>query len=207
MAADDYSLIMAPTEDLFGGGSRTRHVILKRRSASLSQSAFSCQVFEKVAPNRDYPYEGLFAMVGPDYWKFIDTIALGVQSNGRQLKLAPAEVKATPWSCEYSYEADGLAIRAMYYLYKVNNGASGYMDVSIEGPGARSSKISFEPYFDVRFMYDQSAPENIQAGVSGDILTAMTGGPTVCLSATGSRYVRKGRQIEWKYKLRGDRCR
>jgi CheY-like chemotaxis protein len=192
---------MAPVEDLFGGGSRTRHVILKRRSASLSQSAFSCPVFEKVAPNRDYPYEGLFAMVGLDYWKFIDMIALGVQSSGRQLKLTPAEVKATPWSCEYSYEADGLTVRATYYLYKVNNGASGYMDVIMEGPDARSSTIIFEPYFDIRFMYDRSAPDNIRTDVSDDILTATVGGPTVCLSSAGARYVQKGRQIEWRYKL------
>ncbi|WP_424357826.1 hypothetical protein [Methanocella sp. MCL-LM] len=208
MADEDYSVVMAPSEDLFGGGSRTRHVILKRRSASLSQSTFSCPVFEKIAPNRDYSYEGLFAMVGTDYWKFIDGIALGVRSGGKELKLAPAGVKASPWSSEYRYEADGRIIEVQYYLYPTNYGAAGRMDVKIEGRDGGNWTIVFEPYFDIRFMYGNSEPENLEARISDDMLAVKAGGPAVCLSAAGARFEKKGRQVSWKYKLgSGYRCR
>ncbi len=201
MADDDYSVIMAPREDLCGGGSRTRHVILKRRSASLSFSVFSCPVHDKIAPNRDYSYEGLFAMNNGDYWKYVDTIALGVRSGGRPLKMTPAAVKASPWSCEYSYEADNLVVRAQYYLDKASEGASGNLDVRIEGPNASKATIIFEPYFDIRFMYDQSSPESHTARVVDGMLTVASGEPAACMYADGATYLKKDRRVLWKYKL------
>ena len=208
MADEDYSVVMAPSEDLFGGGSRTRHVILKRKSSALSMSTFSCPVFEKIAPNRDYSYEGLFAMVGTDYWKFIDTIPLGIRLGSKQLKLIPAEVKASPWSYEYRYEADGHTVLVQYYLNRTNYGASGIMNVKVEGPEAGKSTIVFEPYFDIRFMYGSSEPQNLEAKVTDDILTVTAGSPAVCMSARGARFERSNRQVTWKYKLgSGYRCR
>ncbi|CAJ35762.1 hypothetical protein [Methanocella arvoryzae] len=208
MADEDYSVVLAPLEDLFGGGSRTKHVILKRRSASLAQSAFSCPVFEKIAPNRDYSYEGLFALVGTDYWKFLDMIALGVRSGDKEIKLRPAEVIATPWSCEYRYDAGGRTVRAQYYLYRTSYGAAGHLDVRIEGSENRPSTIVFEPFFDIRFMYGPSEPGNLDATVSEDVLYVTAGGPAICLSSAGARLEKKGRQVSWKYKLgSGYRCR
>src|SRR5512147_349664 len=97
MAADDFWVALPPVENLEGGGSRTRHVILKRRHASLSQSVFSCRIGEKTAPNRDYPYEGLYVLAGGDYRKFIDTVAFGVRAGDEWLALAPEAVRASPW--------------------------------------------------------------------------------------------------------------
>ncbi|HMK46858.1 MAG TPA: hypothetical protein VK436_09550 [Methanocella sp.] len=207
MTEDDFSVALAPAEDLYGGGSRSKHMILKRRSASLSQSAFSCNIYEKIAPNRDYPYEGLFAMIGGDYWKFIDTIALGIRTENKDVRLTPAIVKATPWSCRYEYEADGLTVSATYYLYDSKYGAAGRMEVELKGKKAQKSIIILEPFFDIRFMYATSSPESHRAQTSGNILSVTSEGGTAHLSIDAGEYIRKGRQVSWRYKLgSGYRC-
>jgi hypothetical protein len=206
MAADDFSVVIPPTENLDGGGSRTRHVILKRRHASLSQSVFSCRIGDKIAPNRDYPYEGLYVLLDGDYWKFIDTIAFGVRTGDRWLALEPKTVRASPWDCEFSYQAEGLSARVKYFLFEAPGGA-GVMDVSLQGKNAGDATVVLEPFFDLRFMYDQSAPDAHHADVVDGALVVGVGSRTACLAAKDATYVRKGRRLPWKYKLgSGSRC-
>jgi hypothetical protein len=206
MAADDFSVALPPVENLDGGGSRTRHVILKRRHASLSQSVFSCRIGEKIAPNRDYPYEGLYVLSDNDYWKFIDTLAFGVRAGDQWLALEPKSVRASPWDCEYAYEADGLSARVDYYLYDARGGA-GIMNVTLRGELADDATIVLEPFFDIRFMYDPSTPDAHRASVVSGALTVCVGARTACLTAKDALFVRRGRQVLWKYKLgSGNRC-
>ena len=206
MASDDFSVELPPTENLDGGGSRTRHVILKRRHASLSQSVFSCPVGDKIAPNRDYPYEGLYVLLDGDYRKFIDVIAFGVRLGDRWLALEPKSVRASPWDCEYSYQADGLSARVSYFLFEAPGGA-GVMDVSLRGKNADGATIVLEPFFDLRFMYDPSTPDAHHADIVSGALAVGVGPRTACLTAKDAIYVRRGRRIPWKYKLgSGNRC-
>ncbi|HEY3273669.1 MAG TPA: hypothetical protein VGJ92_07910 [Methanocella sp.] len=206
MAADDFSVELPPVEDLEGGGSRTRHVILKRSGASLSQSAFSCRIGDKIAPNRDYPYEGLYVLLDGDNWKFIDVFAFGACIGDRWLDLKPKIVRASPWDCEYTYEADGLLARLKYRLFAVPDGA-GILDVSLTGKQADETTIVLEPFFDIRFMYDRSLPDTHHADVIRGTLAVGVGTHTACLTAKDAIFVRKGRRIPWKYKLgSGNRC-
>jgi hypothetical protein len=206
MAADDFSVTLAPTEDLNGGGSRTRHIILKRHHASLSQSVFSCRIDGRIAPNRDYPYEGLYVLLDGDYWKFLDAIAFGVRLRDRWLTLAPVNVRASPWDCEYSYHAEGLTAIVSYYLFEAPGGA-GVMDISLQGKNADDATIVLEPFFDIRFMYDRSTPEEHHADIVSGTLAVGAGTRTICLTAKDAIYVRKGRRLLWNYKLgSGNRC-
>jgi hypothetical protein len=206
MTADDYVVVLPSTEDLDGGGSRTRHIILKRCHASLSQSVFSCRIGDKIAPNRDYPYEGLYVLLDGDYWKFLDAIAFGVRLGGRWLALAPDEVRASPWECEYSYNAEGLKALVSYYLFEAPGGA-GVMDVALQGKNAEDATIVLEPFFDIRFMYDQSTPDTHHDDIVSGALTVGVGSRTACLTAKDAIYVRKGRRLLWNYKLgSGARC-
>jgi hypothetical protein len=206
MPADDFSVALTPVEDLDGGGSRTRHVILKRRYASLSHSAFSCRVHEKIAPNRDYPYEGLFCLSGGDNWKYIDMIALGLRTEGEWMALKPKAVRAWPWKCEYSYEGDGVSAIVSYYLYEAPGGA-GVVNVSLHGPKANKAIIVLEPFFDIRFMYDRSRPDLHRAKVDEGMLTVSVGDRAACLAAENAILTGKSRQIPWVYKLgSGSRC-
>ncbi len=205
MPADDFSVELAPVEDLDGGGSRTRHIILKRRYASFAQSAFSCQICEKIAPNRDYPYEGLFCLSEGDNWKYIDTIAIGLRMEGEWIALKPKTVRAWPWKCEYSYEGDDVSAIVSYYLYEAPGGA-GVVGVSLQGPKAKKAVIVLEPYFDIRFMYDRSVPDLHRSKVEAGMLTVNVGDHVACLSMKNAVFTRKNRQISWVYKL-GSGCR
>jgi hypothetical protein len=206
MAADDFSVMLQPVENLDGGGSRTMHAILKRHQASLSQSAFSCSMGDKIAPNRDYPYEGLYVLLDGDYWKFIDAIAMGIRVGGKWLAMMPDTVRASPWECEYSYKADGLRAKVTYYLYDAPGGA-GVMNISLKGEQAGDATIVLEPFFDIRFMYDPSVPDAHKASVVSGVLTVSVGPQTACLTAKDAIFVRKGRKILWNYKLgSGSRC-
>jgi hypothetical protein len=206
MAADDFSVALPPAEDLTGGGSRTRHIILKQCHASLSQSVFSCPIGEKIAPNRDYPYEGLYVLLDGDYWKFIDVLAFGVRFKDQWLALEPKVVRASPWDSEYIYEADGLVARLKYHLLAAPGGA-GILDVALRGQRAGETTIVLEPFFDLRFMYDQSTPDAHHADVVSGVLAVGAGAHTACLAAKDAIFVRKGRRIPWKYKLgSGNRC-
>ena len=93
---------------------RVRRSVLMIPSAEWVQSMFSCQ-FELgnktfIAPNRDYPYEGLLVHQEGENWKFIDCIALSIQTHdGQQLSFfnngSPPVVRVTPWKATYCYTA------------------------------------------------------------------------------------------------------
>ncbi len=200
MAEDDFSVELQPVENMDGGGSRTRHVILKRLHASLSQSVFSCHIGNKIAPNRDYSYEGLYVLLDGDYWKFIDALAFGIRIGNNWISMKPKNVRASPWESEYSYDADGLSARVTYYLYDAPGG-TGIMDISLTGKDAGDATIILEPFFDIRFMYGPSTPDTHAADIVSGTLAVSAGSPTVCLKAEDAIFVGKGRQVSWKYKL------
>lgn len=201
MAAEDFFVALAPVEDLRGGGSRTRHIILKRRSASFSQSVYSCPVFEKFAPNRDYPYEGLCCLAGGENWKFIDTIATGIKISGKYVEMIPSGVRASPWDCEYTYKARDLEAFVHYYLYETGRGGMGQVTVRVKGNAAKNSSIVFEPFFDIRFMYAESTPQLPDVRHEDGRLTVSSGEKTALLVADDAKWTGKGRMTEWQYKL------
>jgi hypothetical protein len=202
MAEDDFSITMEPVEDLYGGGTRTRHVILKRKHGALAQSVFSCPVLDKIAPNRDYPYEGLYAVMNGDNWKFIDAIAVGLRVRGKNVPLKPGPVKASPWACEYSYGGEGRTLNVTYYLCEAD-GCLGRVAASASGSEA---SIVFEPFFDIRYMYDASKPDAHAARLLPEALAVSVGGRTACVSMPGASFRESRRELEWRYKLgSGDR--
>jgi hypothetical protein len=75
---------------------------------SVYSSRFRLHENELVAPNRDYPYEGLLVHQDGENWKFIDCIAIGVRSeDGRPLPFDDAStdsVRVSPWEATYHYQ-------------------------------------------------------------------------------------------------------
>ena len=202
MSEGDFFVDMEPVEDMYGGGSRTKHVILKRRHASLSQSVFSAPIGKKVSPNRDYPYEGFFGMIGLKNWKFMDTIAAGVKMDGEPCDLANVNVHASPWECTYTYAGpEGLDFRVSYFLYETHEGASGYVHATASGPDAGRLAIVLEPYFDIRFMYGASYPDRLTHEADNDTLIVIMDRLASCVSVEGSTFNMSEKFIDWKYKL------
>ena len=120
--------------------------------------------------------------------------------------LTPKTVRAWPWKCEYACEADGVSASVTYYLYEAPGGA-GVVDVGLRGRKAKKAIIVLEPFFDIRFMYDQSRPDLHRAKVDNGMLSVSVGDRTACVTAKNAVFTRKGRQISWEYKLgSGNRC-
>ena len=203
MADDDFSVILEPVENLHGGGSRTLHAILKRKHGTLAQSVFSCALRDKIAPNRDYPYEGICAVLNGDSWKFIDAIAVGIKIHGEPVPLIPGPVTVSPWACEYSYEAGEVTLTVTYYLSD-SEGCLGYVRASLNK--STDASIIFEPYFDIRYMYGESRPAAHVADLSSGTLSVSVDGRTACLSLPGASLRESRHMLEWRYKLgSGDR--
>lgn len=81
------------------------------------------------------------------------------------------------------------------------------MDVSLRGKNAGDATIVLEPFFDIRYMYDPSTPDTHHSDIVSGALAVGVGQCTACLSASNAIYIRKGRRLQWNYKLgSGSRC-
>ena len=139
---------LKPVED--ENPARTMHTILKRPSASWSHSVNSVQFFDKIIPNRDYPYEGLSYVLDGRNHHILDGIAIGVE--GHELK--PSRVLAYPWKVIYSYDGD-IKLDVDYYLLGIK-GNPGRIVIKADKP----CTLEIEPLVDIRRMYDESDPQS-----------------------------------------------
>lgn len=206
MKDGDFWVSMEPVEDRYGGGYRTRHVILKRRHASLAFSVYSCRLHDKMAPNRDYMSEGLCSFINGESWKFIDAIAIGLKVDGALRELKPEPVRACPWECEYAYDAGEMRLSVSYYLYNAGYGGAGIMKARADGAGPGVS-IVFEPFFDIRPEGAPPGHEGLEAEVSNDVLQVSVGERAACARLEGGELRETRHMVEWEYKLgRGNRA-
>jgi len=157
---------------------RNRRAVLMTTSAEWSQSLYSCR-FEchgklLIAPNRDYPYEGLLAHQDGENWKFIDCVGLGLRDgSGACLPLDPdpdaPAVLVDPWQVTYAYRAslDGptgrveVPLRVTYYLASATNpqATTGCVTVRVpHGPARRDLPLTLivQPFLDIRHMYGEA---------------------------------------------------
>jgi hypothetical protein len=182
-------LVLPAEENPDWGYARNQRVVLMGPSAEWVQSVYSCawtlDGTHFIAPNRDYPYEGLLAHEGGENWKFVDCIALALRdSQGRSLPLeaSPASggVRATPWRATYCYQAsvprphgDGDAqvpqvpLFASYYLSAINSPqlATAGLDVYLPKAFPKSAEdlgltLILQPFLDIRHMFAGSSFED-----------------------------------------------
>jgi len=152
------------------GYARNPRAVLMSTSAEWSQSVYSCS-FESqgkrlIAPNRDYPYEGLLAHQDGENWKFIDCIGLGLRDgDGRYLPLAPepgsSAVVLDPWQVTYAYRAGVVPLRVSYYLASPTSpeATTGCVTVHIpRGLEGRDQPLTLvvQPFLDIRHMYAEA---------------------------------------------------
>ncbi|MHC1635825.1 MAG: amylo-alpha-1,6-glucosidase, partial [Candidatus Methanospirareceae archaeon] len=209
----NFYVSLPPIEDV--NPARTKHILLKRPQASLSQSVFSVPFgnsLEKVIPNRDYPYEGLSVIIEGENFHFLDGIAVGAKEGGRYVKLRAREVKASPWRAVYYYGREGdesakIDLSVSYYLCDMDSlgiqeGIS--MCVFLE---STASSLVIEPIVDIRHMYDESAPEKHVCQPLRDGMLIFRDGKYLSLRVVevkkNMRLKVKGwkKHLEWWYKL------
>lgn len=148
MTMKRFGVGLKPVEDV--NPAKTLHTILKRPSASWSHSVYSVPFFDKIIPNRDYPYEGLSYVLDGRNYHILDGIAIGIDGH----ELRPSRVLAYPWKVIYSYDGD-IKLDVDYYLLGRR-----------ENPGRitirtdKSCTLEIEPLIDIRWMYDHSDPSS-----------------------------------------------
>jgi glycogen debranching enzyme len=166
-------LELVPEESPDWDYARNKRVVLMAPSAEWVQSVYSVtwelDGARFIAPNRDYPYEGLLAHHAGENWKFIDCIALALRDrDGRHLPVQPnpavGGVRATPWRTAYAYVAAApgnggeipVPFFAVYYLGSNSSPelATAELDVYFPRP-AREMGLTLivQPFLDIRHMY------------------------------------------------------
>lgn len=163
-------------EDSDWGYARTKRTVLMSRSAEWVQSVFSCR-FESngkplVAPNRDYPYEGLMAHHEGEHWRFIDCVAVSVQSfDGRWATLvendASPAVRVNPDQVTYLYRysvphpetgQEDVRLAVAYRLHSASPAGmpTGSIELSFLANDARPppwAAVVVQPFLDLRHMF------------------------------------------------------
>ncbi len=158
-----------PIENPDWGFARNVRAALLSPSAEWVQSvcSFPFEVNGKtfIAPNRDYPYEGLVAYHAGENWKFIDCIGLSLRrQNGSQLPLSASKVRINPWRVEYHYTAGEngeLPVLVSYYLDSQNSPDMLTGSVEFNFPRGLTYNDepltpSIQPFIDIRHMYGGS---------------------------------------------------
>lgn len=169
------------------GYARTCRAVLMAPSVDWVQSVYSCQLdFNNkrlIAPNRDFPYEGLTVYQDGENWKLIDCLALGLLHNGRFQPLIadPGEqaVQLNPWQATYTYRMaydpwlGRVPIQLTYYLNSSNTPewVSGCVELYCPGwpdAGVGDWHFFLQPFLDIRHMFGRSDFHLYQAWPSGE---------------------------------------
>ena len=182
------------------GGARIQRSVLMIPCAEWVQSVYSTQ-FELngktlIVPNRDYPYEGLLVYQNGENWKFVDCIALNVQTrNGHQLSFVDPGflpfVRLTPWKTTYVYTAvlpghsfgsakrlkvqvtNTLTLAVTYTLHATEHDktVTGNIEISF-AKGALTPEsgnvLTIKPFVDLRHMFGHSPFENYRVSFCGE---------------------------------------
>ncbi len=194
-------------------------------SAEWVQSVYSCR-FEVngktfIAPNRDYPYEGLLVHQDGENWKFIDCIGVGMQTSDGRYASFDAEsnvgVRASPWKVTYDYKAlcdfpDGgkaeLPFSVSYILHSCSTPAAvtGCIELTFQdGQGLPRPDLAVivQPFLDLRHMFAAADHGNYQVWSDDNRIT------TASYNRRLTFYIQDGEinhfegfeSLSWFYKL------
>ncbi|HDM37063.1 MAG TPA: hypothetical protein ENG09_07500, partial [Candidatus Syntrophoarchaeum butanivorans] len=167
---------------------KTLHIILKSPSSSFSQSVYSVPFNGKLIPNRDYPYEGLSMMIGSENWHILDGVALGSRGD-----LIPEKVIASHERVLYLYRMMEGWLEAEYRLSE-----RGDLVIDLRS----EERITMEPLFDIRHMYDRSRPHDHHViTLDRGFITEKDGVEVFFLSDGLIGFEEKNDTTGWYYKL------
>ncbi len=144
--ATDLFVEKNPEENPDWGHARTTRIILRRPECELVQSTHSVHLGNFMAPNRDYPHEGLSAVIEGTNWKFLDSIAFSLEAGGA-VELKPLKVTVHPHKTVYRYATPlGKELLVEYYLFRKTKNP--LLCVSFLFPG--EGIVRARPFADVR---------------------------------------------------------
>ncbi len=184
---------------------RAARILLRRPNAEFGQSCASVSVNGFLAPNRDYPYEGLTAACPEGHWKFLDALAIAPASP--EVRLVPLGVHAFPWKAVYRYavlerEKHG-ELHAQYYLLGKSKHPTLEVTFSLYGCRLPRDQLLLSPLADLRPVSSPSSPElHALKTKEGEVrVQRKDSGYALLLHARKLRAVESLRLQDWTYKL------
>lgn len=139
-----------PVENPDWDYARNLQAVLKTLSASWSQSVFSANHKGFLAPNRDYPYQGLTALVGEENWKFLDALYFNTPE-----ELKAEKVLVDPWKTVYLYSP---GVKISYNLFEQREGAR----ARVEFESVKKTQWRIRPLVDLRVLPGYEDEENVE---------------------------------------------
>lgn len=138
-------------------------------------------------PLTAHRYEGLLVLLDGENWKVLDSVGLRVTRDGACVPLGDPRVAATPVEVVRRYPA-GWTVTSRLVPHA---GASGtLLEVTVRAPadGPGPSQAELRPIFDLRHMYDESAPEEVRAEAAPEGLHLARGRASVLCSIPGAHH-------------------
>ncbi|HEY9855653.1 MAG TPA: hypothetical protein V6D05_07940, partial [Stenomitos sp.] len=136
-------------------------------------------------PLTAHRYEGLLALLDGENWKVLDSIGLHVCSGDLPLALGEPEIDATPLTVVRRYAA-GWTVTCRLLPHAAPSGT--VLEVSVQAPvdGTATHRVELRPLFDLRHMYDASAPEETRAEETPEGLHLARGRASVLCTVPGA---------------------
>ncbi|MEK6843693.1 MAG: amylo-alpha-1,6-glucosidase [Candidatus Micrarchaeota archaeon] len=203
----DLKVSIPSKEDPDWGYARNKRALLRTANAEFSQSVYSATLNGLVIPNRDYSYEGLFAVIDGENWKFLDGLAMGIKSNGAFFQLIPINVEVFPWKSVFHFAIENSSAKfsATYYLLSETISPTLSIRFKING-NLPNPEIVIEPLLDIRHMYSASRPFDHKTSSTSQIEFSKDSKTISFLTKNSHSFSLDPKSQPWTYKLGvGDR--
>jgi len=136
-------------------------------------------------PLTAHRYEGLLVLLDGENWKVLDSIGLRVSSAGTTIALGEPAIGATPLTLVRRY-ATGWTVTCRLLPHAAPSGT--VLEVTVQAPdnGKAPHQVELRPLFDLRHMYDESAPEETRAEETPEGLHLAHGRASVLCTVPGA---------------------
>lgn len=146
------------------GHARNKRILMRTSRAEFSASIFAARMGDFLVQNKDYPYEGLCALVDSENWKFLDSLAFAIKLGDNFLALTPKHVQIFPWKSIFHFSIDGADSKAElaveYYLLRGGKSANLCVSFHVSSMASDKLRLLVEPLVDIRHMYSASNPND-----------------------------------------------
>ncbi|MCD6415001.1 MAG: hypothetical protein J7L23_05250 [Candidatus Diapherotrites archaeon] len=180
-----------PRENPDWAYARNLQTVLKNINGTWSQSVYSVNLNGFLAPNRDYPHQGLTAMMDGENWKFLDAIFLRDENS----KLKPDKVVVNPWKVVYKYSSRDAKLSVGYYIFSDKREG---LSAKVEFKSTKPIDLKVKPLVDIRPINSQSMHHKTK--LKGNTAIATNSGKSIAMRFNGEASLLM-EPISWWYKL------
>lgn len=158
-----------PIEEEDWGFARTKRMLLRTPQSEFMHSAFPVRVRDYYCHNRDFPHEGLSAVISGENYKFLDALCFSLREGSEVIELEAQLAQCTPWSFQVSFKATSKGVElghltVKYFLHSYASSPLLQVSCVLEGNFSQPH-LWISPLADIREINSESKPLEITSGV------------------------------------------